>query len=130
MKLLISLLLIAIIAYVVYWLSSKIVSKDKKQKRPNRKPFFFAGITALILLGFLGCIIYRSATAPDMQCGETHVATAKPPTTLKSAMDYFEQGNYDYEIGDCSKAIAAYTKSIELNAAYPQAYNNRAYTSM
>jgi len=45
-------------------------------------------------------------------------------------MDYFEQGNYDYDTGNCEKAIVAYTKSIELNPEYSQAYNNRAYTYM
>lgn len=130
MKLLISLLLIALIAYGVYWLSSKVVNKNKKQKKNNRKPLLFAGLTVIILLGFLGGIIYRSATAPDMQCEKTHAATSQPPMALKSAMDYFEQGNYDYDAGDCKKAIADYTKSIELNPEYPQAYNNRAYTYM
>lgn len=45
-------------------------------------------------------------------------------------MDYFLQGDYDYDTGNCTKAITDYTTSIKLNPNYPQAYNNRAYTYM
>jgi tetratricopeptide (TPR) repeat protein len=127
---LISLFLIAIIAYGVYWFSSKIVNIDKKQKKHNHTPLFFTAFVVAILLGFLGFIIYRSATAPDVQCGETHAAASKLPANLKSAMNYFEQGNYDYDIGDCNRAIADYTTSIKLDPTNPQIYNNRAYTYM
>ncbi len=40
------------------------------------------------------------------------------------------QGNYDYDTGNCQKAIIDYTASIKMNPNYPQAYNNRAYTYM
>ena len=45
-------------------------------------------------------------------------------------MDYFLQGNYDYDTGNCVKAIADYTTSISLNPRDAEVYNNRAYTYM
>jgi len=38
--------------------------------------------------------------------------------------------DYDYEQGDCDKAISAYTRTIELNPNFAEAYNNRAYVYM
>jgi tetratricopeptide (TPR) repeat protein len=74
--------------------------------------------------------MYRSAVAPDTQCSTTHTATTTPPASLKTTTDYFEQGNYDYDTGDCSKAIVDYTESIKLDPKNSQTYNNRAYTYM
>lgn len=130
MKLLVSLLFIAIIATGVYLLSAGISNRNKKHKKPNWIPFMIATIVAFALFGFLAFQMYRSATAPDTQCTTIHAVTSNPPTTLKSAMDYFTQGDYDFDTGNCAKAIADYTASIQLNPNYPEAYNNRAYTYM
>jgi len=53
-----------------------------------------------------------------------------PPSSLTTAADYFTQGDYDYDTGNCTKAIADYTQAIVLNPHYAEAYNNRAYTYM
>jgi tetratricopeptide (TPR) repeat protein len=120
MKFFVSIAVIAFISAVVYYLSKK-----------NRRRAIVLTITvAVLLLGFLAYAMYKSATAPDIQCSTTHTTTNTPPASLKTAMDYFEQGNYDYDTGNCAKAIADYTQSIKLNPDYPQAYNNRAYTHM
>ncbi len=126
MKLLISLVLIAIIGKGVYFF----LNQKDKSKKSNQQAARITTLVVVILLGMLGGIIYRSATAPDAQCAKTHVATSQPPANLKSAMDYFMQGDYDYDVGDCNKAIADYTTSLKLDPQYPQAYNNRAYTHM
>jgi len=121
------LFLTVIIGAVVYFYTSQ---KTTHTKRYNWKP---AGITALVVLILLGLIasgMYRSATAPDTQCSTVHATTSYPPSTLTSAMDYFLLGNYDYDTGNCQKAIVDYTTSIQLDPSYPQAYNNRAYTYM
>ena len=55
---------------------------------------------------------------------------SKPPATLISAQDYFLQGDYDYEQGECEKAIADYTAAVRLNPGLAEAYNNRAYVHM
>jgi len=47
-----------------------------------------------------------------------------------NAQDYFAQGDYDYELGECDKAIDAYTHALELNPELAEAYNNRAYIYM
>ncbi|HZE87358.1 MAG TPA: tetratricopeptide repeat protein [Methylomirabilota bacterium] len=130
MKLVVSLIFIALFTGFTYLISSKIFSKDKKNKKSNRKSLLISAIVMVTLLVLLASAIYRSETAADIWCGKTHEVTSSPPANLKSAMDYFEQGNYDYDTGDCSKAIISYTKSIKLDPTYPQAYNNRAYTNM
>lgn len=69
-------------------------------------------------------------TLADTQCTTVHNTTSSPPDDPKTAMDFFEQGNYHYDIGKCKDAILDYSRSIELNPNYPEAYNNRAYTFM
>ena len=86
--------------------------------------------TAAILLIFFVFTIYSAATQPDTQCTTTHTTTSQPPAHLLTAMDYFLQGDYEYDRGNCKQAIAAYTRSIQLNPNYPESYNNRAYTYM
>lgn len=127
MKLVILLLFIALVTGFTYLISSKVFNKSKK---PNRKPLLVSAIVMIALLGLLASAIYRSTTAPDMWCSKIHEATSTPPATHKSAMDYFKQANYDYDTGNCRKAITSYTESIKLDPSYPQSYNNRAYTYM
>src|SRR5258706_14246009 len=89
----------------------------------------FFGILAFFVL-FIVVKTAQSITQPDLQCRKIHATTTQPPTTLVSATDYFDLGNYDYDAGNCSKAISDYTKAIELNPTSVQIYNNRAYTYM
>src|SRR5688500_18287199 len=72
----------------------------------------------------------KSAKSHDGWCNEIHSTNSYPPQTWSSAMDYFEAGNYRYDIGHCDWAIGEYTKSISLDPTYAQAYNNRGYTYM
>ncbi len=102
----------------------------KLLRKINIKALIAAASIGVILLGFLAYIMFKSATAPDTWCNTVQNASSYPPAELKTAMDYFEKGNYDYDTGNCKQAIIDYTKSIEMNFKYPQAYNNRAYTYM
>ena len=120
MKFFVSIASITLIALIVY-------SITKKNKRIAT--VLTTTITVLLLL-FLAFVMYRDTTLKDVQCSTSHTTTNTPPASLKTAMDFFLQGDYDYDTGNCTKAIAGYTKSIELNSKYPQAYNNRAYTYM
>ncbi len=129
MKPVVLLFFIAVCTGFTYLISSKLFT-SKKGKKLSRKPLIASIIVALALLGLLGLTIYRGATAPDMWCSKTHIPTSTPPATLTSAMDYFDQGNYDYDTGNCSKAITEYTQAVKLDPNYAQAYNNRAYTYM
>ncbi len=88
-------------------------------------PVLFVG-----LLGFLALGMIYSEKQPDKQCLIPHEVSSAPPATQKTAQDYFELGNFNYDKGDCTQAIVAYTKAIELNPKYAEAYNNRAYTYM
>ena len=128
MKLLFLLLVIAAIGSGIYLFSSKWFH-TKKKNRPKWKPLSITAAVVVVLLGLLEIGMYQSASAPDTQC-TTHKTTSQPPLSLKTASDYFAQGNYDYDIGNCRQAVRDYTKAITLNPNYAQAYNNRAYTSM
>jgi tetratricopeptide (TPR) repeat protein len=129
MKFLISLIIITVIAAVTYSLLTLKPKRSKKIKS-NRKAIAITALVALILLGFLAFVMYKDSVALDLQCSSTHATTTTPPASLKTAMDYFLQGNYDYDTGNCQNAISDYTTSIKLNPVYAQAYNNRAYTYM
>jgi tetratricopeptide (TPR) repeat protein len=129
MKFFVSLVVITVIAAIVYYFLSNGPKRNKKPKI-NRKAIVITILVTVILLGFLAFAMYRNAIAQDIQCSATHATTTTQPVTLKTAMDYFNQGNYEYDTGNCSKAIADYTTSIKLNSTYVQAYNNRAYTYM
>lgn len=99
-------------------------------KRSSWKPIAIIGSVLILFLAVVFFQTYKAATAPDTHCSTTHIARSYPPASLTKAMDYFIQENYDYDRGNCKRAIADYTKSIVLNSDYPQAYNNRAYTFM
>ncbi len=88
-------------------------------------------LLSLLIIFSLGVLKVSAAVSqPDTQCTSRHQPISKAPTSLKSAMDYFEDANYSYEIGNCTKAILEYTRSIKLDPTYAPSYNNRAYTYM
>jgi len=129
MKFLLALVIITTIAALIYSFLTLRTKRSKKQKS-NLWPIIITAFVAIILLGLLAFAMYRDSTSLDLQCSTIHATTTTPPATLKTATDYFLQGNYDYDTGNCVKAIADYTTSISLNPKYAQAYNNRAYTLM
>lgn len=120
--------LISGVAYVATAISTK--SKGKKRKKSNWIPLTIASSVFVVLLGLIGYGVYSAAQQPDMQCASSHTTTTQPPSNLQTATDYFQQGNYDYDTGNCQKAVSDYTKAIQLNPNFAQAYNNRAYTNM
>jgi tetratricopeptide (TPR) repeat protein len=86
----------------------------------------------VLAIGLLGVVGVRSAVRAahtNTWCSTTHTPAALPPAALTAA-DYFAQGDYNYDRGDCTAAIADYTAAITLDPAYAEAYNNRAYTYM
>lgn len=120
MKFFVSIFTIASIALVIFWLNRK----------SKRRAIVLTTTVVVLLSGFLAFVMYRDTTLVDSQCSTSHTVTTPPPANLKTAMDYFELGNYDYDIGNCTKAITDYTNSINLDSKNPQVYNNRAYTYM
>jgi len=105
--------------------------KNKTIRLLNRYTLIVgAGVGVVIIIMLLGSRIYANTSVPDKQCTTSHTTNSKPPKSLKTADDYFLQGDYDYDLGNCKKAIRDYTKAIELNPEFAQAYNNRAYTNM
>lgn len=132
MKLFVSLFFIALISggYYFYFSSKSKNNKKSKQKRVNWKIASMTLGIVFVLLALLGTAMYISATAPDTQCTKLHTTTSHQIDNPQSAIEFFMQGNYNYDRGNCKEAITDYTKSISLNPNYPQAYNNRAYTYM
>lgn len=90
--------------------------------------FILLVVLLCLILGLFG--VYK-ASQPVVSCG-TALKTPLliPPATTESAKDYLAQGDYDYEQGDCDKAIGDYTRAIEINPNFAEAYNNRAYVYM
>lgn len=52
------------------------------------------------------------------------------PAQLETAEDYLALGDYDFDRQNFDGAVADYTRAIELNPTFAEAYNNRAYTFM
>ena len=96
----------------------------------RRIQFVLAVATATSCVA-LGLFAAYSASQPVVSCGSiSKEPFSTAPAILVTAQDYLEQGNYDYEQGDCDKAIDDYTRAIDLNPNFAEAYNNRAYVFM
>jgi len=85
------------------------------------------GTVIALLVVFIMISAHNQPTAP---CTTSLVPDSQEPSVLVSAQDYFAQGDYDYERGACDLAIEDYTRAIELDPKFAEAYNNRAYTYM
>ncbi len=96
----------------------------------TRKWVLAAGVVAIALCLVVVFYAIQSLTRPVVSCAPAVEPIARMPAQLVSAQDFFALGDYAYEQGDCANAIAAYSRAIELNPAYAEAYNNRAYTYM
>jgi tetratricopeptide (TPR) repeat protein len=94
---------------------------------------WFSGIGLVLLvatgIGVWLMFVINSAFAPVIQCAPAQ-APSSPPAALVTAADYLAQGDYEFDRGDCARAIAAYSRAIELNPSSAEAYNNRAFTYM
>jgi len=90
---------------------------------------FCLGALVCSLLCILLYVVY-TGLQPDKQCLTTHETTTKPPKQLKTAQDYFDLGNYNYDRGQCNQAVLNYSLAITFDPKFDRAYNNRAYTYM
>ncbi len=111
-----------------------------RTQQENRLQVFFRSLwmKSRIILGVFGTLIglfvvYVAVgihNQPPAPCTAGLVPVSQKPSALVSAKDYFAQGDYDYERSACDAAIADYTRALELNPKFAEAYNNRAYTYM
>jgi len=97
-----------------------------------KHPFLFAVIPVAGLLCLAAGFVWANRmNQPIVSCPSApQKSVSNPPASLASARDYFEQGDYEYEQGNCDQAIADYSRAIELNPKLAEAYNNRAYVHM
>ncbi len=72
----------------------------------------------------------HSALSGDIQCGKSHNTETNPPAKTETANDYFEMGDYQYDLGSCDEAINNYTNAINMDSNFAEALNNRGYTYM
>jgi tetratricopeptide (TPR) repeat protein len=94
----------------------------------KRFRFILVIVVLCLTLGLVG--VYK-AIQPVVSCASApKKPLSTPPAILETAQDFLAQGDYDYEQGDCDKAIADYTRGIEVNPDFAEAYNNRAYVYM
>ena len=138
MRVLIALGFVAIVFLSILGLISVTVARwTQKEKRLS---LFFAFLLEKwrIVVGVCGTVIglFAIFTAisihnqPSGPCTAGLMPDSQEPSVLVSAQDYFTQGNYDYERGACDAAIDDYTRALEINPDFAEAYNNRAYTHM
>jgi tetratricopeptide (TPR) repeat protein len=120
-----------LIFLIIFGVVSFIVLRQvfKKTHLKHFRKFLLPGLFIFIFFVFVLSALH-DAYQPDKQCLLFHKTTSNPPLTLISAADYLYQGDFDYERGDCGKALSDYTKAIEMNPNFAEAYNNRAYTYM
>lgn len=130
MKLMVILFFIFGLCTAIYLFITYFIFNFNKLRKINWVAFWIAAFVGLSLVTIIGIAIYRGSKAPDTWCTTLHATNSYPPTEVKTAMDYFEKGNYEYDSGKCKEAVESYAQSIRLNGKYPQAYNNKAYTEM
>jgi len=116
------------------------VTVARRTQKENRLSLFFAFLMEKwrIVVGVFGTVIGVFAifiaisihNQPPGPCTAGLVPDSQEPALLVSAQDYFAQGDYDYERGACEAAIEDYTRAIQLNPRFAEAYNNRAYAHM
>jgi len=98
------------------------------------KPKATLAITAILIASLFLLVIvfkiYGLLNSPDLQCSSPHSPVSELVQNPQTDRDFFEIGNYYYDIGNCNEAIAFYTRAIEMNLNYAESYNNRAYTNM
>jgi tetratricopeptide (TPR) repeat protein len=87
---------------------------------------FVAAVIFLARTGVLREAVTRSAVRAELP----PTATSAPPAAHITAADYMAQGDYDFDLGNYTRAITDYTRAIALNPSFAEAYNNRAYTYM
>lgn len=90
--------------------------------------FILGVIVGALILASLK--VYGVITGPDAQCSFPHTVIAHGPISLQTSQDYFIAGNVYYDEGKCNDAVIAYTKAVQLDPKFVQAYNNRGYTYM
>ena len=130
MKLIVLLIFIVGVCTGIYLFITYFFIHIKSLKKINWIAFGVSAFVGASLLTLIGIAIYRGSKAPDTWCNSFKITNNYPPMQTVTATDYFEKGNYEYDIGNFKGAVDSYAKSIELNPQYPQAYNNRAFTYM
>src|SRR5262249_46837615 len=107
---------------------------EKNAKKLHTKTDWKAvSITTVIvffLLLFGMYLAYESSYVKDRYCQTSHATSTSKPATPITAKDYFDLGNYNFDIGNFVQSITDYTKAIALNPQFSRAYNNRAYSYM
>lgn len=98
-----------------------------------RPPLRYKRVLIASLMGFLvlsGTYLTLWRMGQDTHCYTKHETDTKPPEKVSTAQEFFDQANYDFDIGSCAKATIEYGIAIKTYPEFAEAYNNRAYTYM
>lgn len=109
--------------------------KKVVKKLPSKSNLFFTMVvlSSAIVIGISVWIVGTNSALFQTKgnwCSAVHTTSSQLPAKLKTSADYFEKGNYQYDTGDCTGAIASYTQAVKLNSKHAEALNNRGYTYM
>ena len=66
----------------------------------------------------------------DRHCQKKMTPVTKMVDNPATSEEYLQQGDYEFESGNCTTAILNYDMAIRINPVYAEAYNNRAYVNM
>ena len=103
-------------------------NKTAHSNKNNLRTLSFVTLGVLFVLVYaVGWYIYIGPK--DTYCMTQKEVTSLPPEKIKTAFEYFQLADYYFEQGDCTRALANYTYSIDIKPT-AEAYNNRAYTYM
>ncbi len=99
---------------------------------PKRSKLFLGlvVVAALAVAGLAAFTRVAQVAQAAPTCGGGSQPVTAPPAQRVTAADYFAQGDYDFETGNCDAAVADYTQALALDPQMATAYNNRAYTYM
>ena len=75
-----------------------------------QKSRIILGVFGAVIGLFVVYVVIGISNQPPAPCSAGLVPVSQKPSALFSAQDYFAQGDYDYERGDCDAAITDYTR--------------------
>ncbi len=120
------LLAFLIFGLILYFVLDTLTRKTRYKK--YRKWLIPIVFLFMLTLAVIGAVYF--ALGGDAHCGKTQKSVTIAPAKVETANEYFEMGDYQYDLGNCTQAIENYDTAINMDPNFAQALNNRGYTYM